>query len=302
MNLSEATAQYVAMMNASGYAFVNQACTLSAFCRSVADPQLGTIQADDLISYLDRRNIARTTWRNKYATLRRFFEFWCCRELMPPLELAPPRPKVGQAFMPYVYSREEMQRLLDSAALCQASKNCCVTSATLRVLLLTLYGTGARLGEVLSLKTCDLDATTTTLNISRGRGVHRKLPLNHDLGALLICHLETREVPCSKADLLFAGRGGNPIPQRTLRQSFVRLCRTAQVQRRYAREFKPRLNDFRTTFAVHRITSWIRNGDNLNRMLPALAVYMGHASLTATEQYLHRTPERFREHLELLSP
>jgi hypothetical protein len=62
------------------------------------------------------------------------------------------------------------------------------------------------------------------------------------------------------------------------------------------------MDDLRITFAVHRITSWIRNGANLNRMLPALAAYMGQVGLGATDRYLLLTPERYRKQLDILSP
>ena len=38
----------------------------------------------------------------------------------------------------------------------------------------------------------------------------------------------------------------------------------------------PRLHDFRYTFAVHRLTAWHKHGADLNRMIPALSVYMGY--------------------------
>jgi hypothetical protein len=41
---------------------------------------------------------------------------------------------------------------------------------------------------------------------------------------------------------------------------------------------------------------------DLNRMLPALAVYMGHTGFGSTEKYLLMTPERFRRELDKLSP
>lgn len=78
--------------------------------------------------------------------------------------------------------------------------------------------------------------------------------------------------------------------------------RPAGIVRNDQTRYQPRLGDLRFTFAVHRITSWIRNGANLNRMLPALAAYMGQAGLGATERYLSMTPERFRNNLDKLSP
>jgi integrase/recombinase XerD len=65
---------------------------------------------------------------------------------------------------------------------------------------------------------------------------------------------------------------------------------------------QPRLDDLRFTFAVHRITSWIKNGADLNQMLPSLAAYVGQIGLGATERYLSLTPEKSRKDLEKLSP
>lgn len=65
--------------------------------------------------------------------------------------------------------------------------------------------------------------------------------------------------------------------------------------------YSPRMQDIRCTFAVHRITSWIKSGANLNRLLPALSTYMGYASLEAANEYLSLTPERFKKELQKLS-
>jgi len=62
------------------------------------------------------------------------------------------------------------------------------------------------------------------------------------------------------------------------------------------------MHDLRPSFAVHRIASWIKSGADLNRMLPALAAYMGLVGLTTTERYMALTPERFRKELVKLSP
>jgi integrase/recombinase XerD len=40
----------------------------------------------------------------------------------------------------------------------------------------------------------------------------------------------------------------------------------------------------------------------MNRMIPALSVYMGQNDLGAAERYLRMTPERYRNQLNKLSP
>ena len=38
-----------------------------------------------------------------------------------------------------------------------------------------------------------------------------------------------------------------------------------------------RFHDLRHTFATHRLYHWMRDGKDLNAMLPYLSAYMGHA-------------------------
>jgi integrase/recombinase XerD len=60
------------------------------------------------------------------------------------------------------------------------------------------------------------------------------------------------------------------------------------------------MHDLRHTFAVHRLTAWLKQGANLDRMLPALAAYIEQVGLGSTERYLSMTPERFRGQTEQL--
>ena len=47
----------------------------------------------------------------------------------------------------------------------------------------------------------------------------------------------------------------------------------------------------RHTFAVHRLTAWYRQGADVQRLLPVLSTYLGHADVAGTQVYLSMTPE-----------
>jgi hypothetical protein len=102
--------------------------------------------------------------------------------------------------------------------------------------------------------------------------------------------------------LIFRAMNGSPLNRRYLTVCFRRLQDIAAVRRRDddARPF--RMRDFRATFAVHRLTSWIRQGADLNNMIPALSAYMGYSGLATAEKFLSLTPERFRSELRKLCP
>ena len=46
---------------------------------------------------------------------------------------------------------------------------------------------------------------------------------------------------------------------------------------------------------MHRLTSWYRDGADMQRLLPALSTYLGHANLDGTSVYLSMTPELLHE-------
>jgi len=102
--------------------------------------------------------------------------------------------------------------------------------------------------------------------------------------------------------LFFVGKDGKAINENSLRVAFRKLRRLAGIQRYDGAIYQPRMHDLRATFAVHRLTSWLRQSADLNRLIPALSAYMGQCGLGSTERYLTLTPERFRKQLATLSP
>jgi integrase/recombinase XerD len=174
---------------------------------------------------------------------------------------------------------------------------------TLRILIVTLYTTGALAGEILYLagKDVDLQRGFTTIRTTRFNR-SRKLPIGKDLLGALKRYAAWKKRTKLNTEPFFPRADGSQIIRRTLNGIFQRLRSRAHIIRHDGAVYQPRMHDLRATFAVHRITSWIRNKADLNRMLPALSVYMGQVGLSSTERYLYMTPERFRKDLNRLSP
>lgn len=51
----------------------------------------------------------------------------------------------------------------------------------------------------------------------------------------------------------------------------------------------------RHSFAVDRLTSWYREGKNVQQLLPHLSTYLGHIDIASTQLYLTMTPELLQE-------
>ena len=94
---------------------------------------------------------------------------------------------------------------------------------------------------------------------------------------------------------LLATQKAEPILRQTAELVFKRLREEAGVSRPNDARFQPRLHDLRHTFAVVRLVTWYREGKNVQRLLPHLSVYLGHARLRDTQRYLTMTTELLEE-------
>ena len=61
---------------------------------------------------------------------------------------------------------------------------------------------------------------------------------------------------------------------------------------------KPRIHDFRHTFAVRKVVEWNRMGIDVQSMMNVLSTYMGHAHYDDTTYYLESSSEILRSAAE----
>ena len=303
MMLLDAIRAYVERKRSFGLAYDMPAREFASFAKHVGNLPLNSIVVRHMASHLDRPRGATSTWRGKYHQLRKFFEYWAARGVIDTLPLPPIRPAVPQTFVPYIYQKTEIQALLKGTRRCQRGDSCVFGARTFRMLLLFLYSTGALTGEALRLRKEDLDlkADFVTIGGSRFNRV-RRIPIGPDLHSRLDQYMRWISRRRIQGPTLFANKDGSPINTITMRKCFKRLRRLTGVLRHDGSYYQARMHDLRHTFAVHPVTSWLKQGADMNRMLPALAAYMGEVGLGSTERYLSIAPERFRKHLAKLSP
>jgi integrase len=86
-----------------------------------------------------------------------------------------------------------------------------------------------------------------------------------------------------------------PVTHDQADHQFQWLRTEANVLRFDVARYQPRLHDFRHTFAVTRLTSWYREGKDVQRLLPQLSTYLGHVSIDETATYLRMTTDLLRE-------
>lgn len=303
MKLSQAIDAYVLQKRRTGVACKGSAPIFKAFLKSVGDLPLGQIRTEQIQRFLDSSDASATTWRIKHSAIRRMFEYWSWRGEMPFLILPITKPAAQQTFIPYIFSKSQIRSLLTATKAGQTHHSCNVDAATFKMFILMLYATGAKYSEIVNVRREDIGLKESRLTLhGTGHRPARCIPIGPDLKRELQAYLKSTGHRYHRDDRIFRTKSGTSIKAFYFSSRFRRVRRIAQITRGGGLRYDVRLHDLRFTFAVHRITSWIKSGADLNRLLPALSTYMGNANLAAANNYLSLTPERFKKELHKLSP
>lgn len=204
-------------------------------------------------------------------------------------------PSGQQPVQPYLFSDQEVARLVRATADLKATFYSPLRREVFRLAIVLLYTTGLRHGELRRLTVGDYDSREHTLLI-RASKFHksRLLPLSPDGVHELKVYLAARHaqgLPLSaEAPLLWnRSQGGRPYTGFGLGAGVRLLLKATGINTPTGR--LPRVHDFRHTFAVHALVRWYREGADVQAKLPYLAAYLGHVSIVSTQYYLHFVDE-----------
>lgn len=207
------------------------------------------------------------------------------RTEIPSADLLPGRRPRG---IPYLYSDQDVQALLDAARSLRSP----FIASTYATLFGLLACTGMRVGEALALDRSDLDPRRGLVQIRHSKfGKSRLVPLDPTTLLALDEYGRERErtIRCVKSPSLLVSSVGTRLDYRQVHRVFLRLLQSAGLADRRPR--RPRIHDLRHTFAVKTLLDWYQAGVDVEPRLPLLSTYLGHVSPSSTYWYLTATPD-----------
>ena len=173
MTLREAIGQYIAWRRAQGARFQSQAYALRRYCRSVGDAvDCDAVRSDQVSAFLASGTPASSNRVFLYCTLASFYRYAITRSLATRSPLPVVAPKAPPSAPPYIYSRDELRRLLDAVKTYRKRVNQ-LEPHTFHALLLVLYGAGKARMPIDRLAVRDLSAERVLAflaHIENGRG------------------------------------------------------------------------------------------------------------------------------------
>jgi integrase/recombinase XerC len=238
------------------------------------------------LAYLATRQYARRYISRKAAALRRYFR-WLARTgavpVDPSLRLSAP---AGDARLPEVLSRAELEVLLD-VPLSAVDDDPPARRQRDDAVLELLYGSGLRVAELCGLNLGDIDLAQQRLTVWGKGSKQRQVPLSEPAADCVDTWLERGRPsflrPASPADAVFLNNRGNRLGPRDVRRI---------LDHRAANPTHP--HALRHTFATH-----LLDGGADLRVVQEL---LGHASLETTQVYTHVSKERLLQVYDTTHP
>lgn len=291
-NLHQILADYLVTRRAMGYKLQHADRRLLEFVDSVLAQDSSCITTKLALQWATKPLGASTKW---FATRLGFIrQFALYAQAFDPRTEVPPHHLIchgSRRPTPYIYSQQDIQRLLEAARRQRHRLSACTDVALLGLLAVT----GMRVGEAIRLDRRDLDPDRALLVVRDTKfGKSRELPLHRSTVEALGRYARTRDrlLPLQYSSRLFLSQSGKPLIYSNVHRRFHRLIDRACLATASPR--RPRIHDLRHTFAARTLISWYRNGVEVQSRLPLLSTYLGHLDPTMTYWYLSAVPELLR--------
>jgi integrase len=257
MRLSEVIDAYIAMKTSLGMSFDSARTLLRQFSRELGNPTIGEVQPEAVAAFLRGRSALNATWALKYRVLSGFYKFALSRRHVGNSPLPANVPKLPPQQSPYVYSTDELRRLLKATSVVHVNSTP-LQAPMYRMLLILLYGSGLRIGETLNLTLRDVDAVERIITVRDTKFFKTRLvPIGPKLAGELAVYIQRRRqlpLPLGDDSHFFTTKTGRgwPYPHViTLFQHvitlFQKVRRAAGIGSATGECRPPRIHDIRHT-------------------------------------------------------
>jgi len=285
--LKRAVRHYLSLRRGLGYKLADAGGLLTEFVVFLQAQGADHITIPLALRWAQRKSNRPAAWAHRLTCIRGFARYWSAFDLrtqIPPYSLLPYRPSRAR---PYLYTDKQVSQLLDAAQQMGG-----LPGLTYYCLLGLLSVTGLRMGEVLNLKTKDVDLDRGVLVIVGAKfGKTRLVPIHASTQKALTKYVCKRDRAFGEnLSYFFVSRRGHRLDGGQVRRTFYRLSRKIGIRGPTA-SHGPRLHDFRHRFAAETLLRWYRSGQDVERRLPVLSTYLGHGHVSDTYWYLTICPE-----------
>lgn len=284
--LIDAVESYLAVRRAAGFKLREAEKLLCSFAHFASQRSEEHVRASTAIEWASMSSTPQQS-RNRMMHLIRFARYIRAEDARHEI---PPKDVFCQQWHrrpPHIFTPNEITRLLRAARRLRPAGS--LRPHTYGTLLSLLAATGIRVCEALALRIDDLTEDGLVIRETKFRK-SRLVPLHPTAAAGLEGYLVLRSRVGGGDDHILVCHRGRPLCYSTVQSAFHTILRKASLYPASPRR-RPRLSDFRHTFAVRALETSPDGRDRIAQHMLALATYMGHSHIRNTYWYLHSTPQ-----------
>jgi integrase/recombinase XerD len=286
--LRQCLEDYLAARRALGFRLQRQECLLRSFVGFLESEGATTVTTELAVAWATDTKDSVNSRADRLGTTRPFARY--LQAIDPKTEIPSNAllPRISHRVTPHIYTDAEVAALLKATRTLHTR----ITRATYATLIGLLFVTGMRPGEAIGLDRADVDWDHALLTVRDGKfGKFREVALHTTTIAALASYSRQRDalIPHPKSPSFFVSQTGTRLIPTAVDRTYRNLLRVTALDGTSPR--RPRLHDFRHTFAVRTVLDWYRAGLDVGPRLPLLSTYLGHVDPSSTYWYLSATPE-----------
>jgi integrase len=285
--LREHLDEYLAMRRSLGYKLYKEGVRLPKFLSFLESRKVRFISASVALDWA--KQVTGTSPQERLKIVRGFARYMTSFDVRTEVPADTLLPKIDRRPRPYIYSDDEVQRLMKAAYEYEPDR----PLRTYYCLLGLLAVSGLRSGEALELRVEDVDLENGILTVRNSKfGKSRLVPIHPSTVDQLRAYLERRTAQhfSELSPHLFISSRGTRLCRRIAYSVFTSLSVSIGLRKKLSGR-GPRLQDFRHRFAVQTLIGWYRAGQDVEQRLPILSTFLGHVSVECTYWYLTEYPE-----------
>lgn len=292
-NLSDLINEFLEYKMHNGYIYTTARYHLNKYLdfSSNHSPGENIPSKDTINTFLNRYAGTLGNLYNIVATLREFSRYliglgYTSAYVIPKGKVSLPTP-----VQPYLFTDDEVEAFFiacDSIRYdCHVPKRHIVLPAMYRL----LYCCGLRCKEVRTLKSENVHLAENYIDILQSKGPKsRRLFITQELSDYLWAYDIKMDLIFPGRTFFFPAREDAPYGAVAFQRNFLKVWYTAFPEKKDD-GVSVRAYDFRHHFAYANMNRWLREGKDINVMLPYLMKYMGHQDIENTLYYFHLVPD-----------
>lgn len=235
------------------------------------------------------------TWAQRLSRIRLFAAWYRARD---PHTEVPAEGLLSASVRrkpPFIFSDEQIADLVHGAEELPSRRG--VRACTFSTMFGLLAVAGLRISEAIALDRGDVDLRECQLTVRDTKfGKTRLVPLSESTIEALRQYARRRErtFPAATTPAFFLSESGRRVTEWATRYNFAKVSQTTGLRapaKGYRHGRGPRVHDLRHSFAARTMVAWYRAGVDVERALPKLSAYLGHAHVNDTYWYLEAVPE-----------